>query len=122
MRLVPWHVRVGEGMQDQHVTPIFSTNDEDFELRTALAGTIIGQFAGPTAAPHIRAGRLIPLLLEHMCDAYSLYLYYSSRLAQPARVSRFIELAVDRLTDSKDFFLGAEELRRAHSKGALTLR
>jgi DNA-binding transcriptional LysR family regulator len=120
-RIVPWRVRVGEGMQDQHVTPTFSTNDEDFELRTALAGTIIGQFAGPTVAPHIRSGRLIPLLLEHQCDIYSLYLYYGSRLAQPARVRRFIELAIDRLTDSGDFVMAREELMRAYSNGTRTL-
>ncbi|WP_119691262.1 LysR family transcriptional regulator [Ectopseudomonas oleovorans] len=121
-RILPWYVRVGDSTQDQHVTPTFSTNDEDFELRTALAGTIIGQFAGPTAAPHIRAGRLVPVLLEHMSDTYSLYLYYGSRLAQPARVRRFIELAVDRLTDSKEFVLGAEELRNAYTKGTAALR
>ena len=97
------------------VTPAFSTNDEGFELRTALAGSIIGQFAGPTVAPHVRAGRLVPLLLEHLSQDYSLYLYYGSRLAQPARVRRFIELAVERLSDSRDFVLNRDELRHAHA-------
>ena len=121
-RVAPWRVRVGENVQDQHVVPAFSTNDEDFELRTALAGSILGQFAGSTAAPYIRSGRLIPLLLDHMSDTLSLYLYYGSRAAQPARVRRFIELAVERLTNSKDFVLGTEELARAHTKGLATLR
>lgn len=121
-RIAPWRVQMGESVQDQHVTPAFSTNDEDFELRTVLAGAIIGQLAGPTAAPHIRAGRLVPLLLEHVSDAYNLYLYYGSRMAQPARVRHFIELAVERLTDSKDFVLGAEELALAQAKGMAALR
>lgn len=120
-RLAAWHVRVGESLEDRHVVPAFSTNDEDFELRTALTGSIIGQFAGPTAAPHIRAGRLIPLLLEHLSDAPSLYLYYGSRSAQPTRVRRFIELAVERLSDSTDFVLGADELALAHAKGMAAL-
>lgn len=120
-RIAPWRVRVGESVQEQHVIPAFSTNDEDFELRTAVAGSILGQFAGPTVAPHIRAGRLIPLMLEHVSDSLSLYLYYGSRAAQPARVRRFIELAVERLADSTDFVLGAEELALAHTKGIVAL-
>lgn len=120
-RIAPWHVRIGESAEDRHVVPAFSTNDEDFELRTALTGSILGQFAGPTAAPHIRAGRLIPLLLEHVSDTLSLHLYYGSRAAQPVRVRSFIELAIERLTDSKDFVLGAEELERSHARGMAAL-
>lgn len=120
-RIAPWRVRVGDAMQDQLVTPAFSTNDEDFELRTALAGTIIGQFAGPTAAPHIRTGRLVPLLLENVSSDYNLFIYYGSRSSQPARVRRFIELTVERLTDSRDFVLELEELKYAQSKGIASL-
>ena len=120
-RIAPWRVQVGETIQDQHVTPAFSTNDEDFELRTALTGTIIAQFAAPTVASHIRAGRLVPLLLDHVSDAYNFYLYYGSRTAQPARVRCFIDLAVERLTNSRDFMLGNEELRLAHTRGIETL-
>lgn len=119
-RIAPWRVQVGQSLQDQHVTPAFSTNDEDFELRTVLTGAVIGQLAGPTAASHIRAGRLVPLLLEHVSDAYSLYLYYGSRTAQPARVRRFIELAVERLSGTNEFVLSSEELAIAHAKGIAT--
>lgn len=121
-RIAPWRVRVGDSVQEQHVTPAFSTNDEDFELRTVLTGAVIGQLAGPTAAHHIRSGRLVPLLVEHVSDAYSLYLYYGSRTAQPARVRRFIDLAVERLSDSKDFVMGDKELGLAHANGIATFR
>lgn len=120
-RVIPWRVRVGDSVQDQYVTPAFSTNDEDFELRTVLTGAIIAQLAAPTAAPHIRAGRLVPLLLDHLSDAYSLYLYYGSRMAQPARVRRFIDLAVERLTDNRDFIFGVGELAQVHAKGVASL-
>lgn len=108
-------------MQDHLVRPAISTNDETVELGAVLAGEVIGQIAGPTAAAHIRAGRLVPLLLDHMTDMYSLFLYYGSRAAQPARVRRFIDLAVERLTDSPEFVLGAEELRLAHINGKSSL-
>jgi len=121
-RLVPWHIKLDDSVQDWPVPPAFCTNDELLELRTVLAGEVIGQLAGPTAAPYIRAGRLVPLLVEHVADAYSLFLYYGSRAAQPARVRRFIELAIERLVDSKTFVLSDEELALAHAKGMAALR
>lgn len=121
-RVAPWRVRVGDSMQDQHIRPSFSTNDEAFELRVVLAGEAIGQLAVPTAASLIRTGRLVPLLLEHMSDNYSLYVYYGSRTAQPARVRRFIDLAVERLTDSADFVLDKDELLSAAAKGMAAVK
>lgn len=115
-RVVPWSVKVGDSIQDQPVKPAFCTNDEAFELRTILAGEVIGQLAAPSAAALIREGRLVPLLVDHVADNYSLYAYYGSRAAVPERVRRFIELALDRLTDNKDFILSAEELARAAAR------
>jgi len=120
-RITPWRVRVGESVEDQHISPALSTNDEDFELRTTLAGSIIAQLAGPTAAPHLRAGRLVPLLIEHVSEDYSLYLYYGSRTAQPTRVRRFIDLTTERLTGSRDFVLSAQELAQARTQGLAAL-
>ena len=120
-RIVPWRVRVGDSMQDQHIRPAICTNDEDFELRAVLAGEVIAQLAVPTVAPLIRSGRLVPLMLEHMSDNYSLFLYYGSRVAQPVRVRRFINLVVERLTDNTDFVLSNEELESTHAKGMAVL-
>ena len=116
-RIVPWRVKVGDSMQDQHIHPAFCTNDEEFELRAVLAGEVIGQLAAPTAATHIRAGRLVPLLLEHMADVHNLFVYYGSRTAQPARVRSFIDLVVERLTNNAEFVLAHDELVNANVRG-----
>lgn len=116
-RIVPWRVRVGDSLQDQPINPAFCTNDEAFELGAVLAGEVIGQLAAPTAATLIRTGRLVPLLLEHMADSYSLFIYYGSRASQPARVRRFIDLVVERLADNAHFVLQADELASAEAKG-----
>ena len=121
-RISPWRIRVGDSIQELLIRPSFSTNDEAFELRTVLAGEVIAQLAAPTAAAHIRAGHLVPLLLEHMTDFFSLYLYYGSRIAQPARVRCFIDLVVDRLTDNAQFVLGNDELLAAHTRGVDALQ
>lgn len=115
-RVVPWSVKLGDSIQEYPIRPSFCTNDEAFELRAVLAGEVIGQLAAPTAAAHIRAGRLVPLLLEHISDGFSLYLYYGSRTAQPLRVRRFINLAVERLTDNSEFVLSMAELSKLGTK------
>jgi len=117
-RVTPWFVKVGNQQEDLLIKPAFSTNDESFELRAVLAGELIAQLAVPTAAPHIRAGRLVPLLVEHVSDSISLFVYYGSRVAQPARVRRFIDLTVERLTDSTAFVLSADELAQASNAAA----
>lgn len=111
-RVVPWRVRVGDSILDQPVRPAFCTNDEAFELRAVLTGDVIAQLAVPTAAPHIRTGRIVPLLTAHMTESFSLYLYYGSRVAQPTRVRHFIDLAVERLTDSAAFLLSPQEIKK----------
>ncbi|HMS04924.1 MAG TPA: LysR substrate-binding domain-containing protein [Burkholderiaceae bacterium] len=116
-RVVPWWVQVGERVQDQPVAPSFCTNDEPFELRAVLAGDGIGHLVAPTAAAHIRAGRLVPLLLDNLNAPVSLFVCYSSRAAQPAHVRGFIDLVVERLADSTTLVLGAEELLNAHRLG-----
>lgn len=115
-RVIPWHIKVGESLLEQQVRPAFSTNDEASELRAVLAGDVIGQLAIPTVAGYIRSGRLVPILPEYMADHLSLYLYYGSRQAQPARVRAFIDLAIKRLVDNPEYVLTKQELLTSASR------
>lgn len=116
-RVLPWQVRIGDTLVEQPVAPAFCTNDEDIELRTVLAGGAIGQLASVIAAPHIRSGRLIPLLTRHVVDHAGFFLYYGNRTAQPVRARAFIDLALERLTDNSDFVLSEKELAMAERQG-----
>lgn len=121
-RVVPWHVKVGGSVVDHHVAPAYCTNDEELELQTVLSGAVIGQLASVTAAEHIRAGRLIPLLTQHIADHASYFIYYGSRASQPARAKAFIDLALQRLVDSPEFVLSEKELAVAERKGRKEIR
>ncbi|MEY8877667.1 MAG: LysR family transcriptional regulator [Leptothrix sp. (in: b-proteobacteria)] len=112
-QLAPWHLTLDGQLVEQPVVPALISNDEGLELQAVLAGKVLGQLAGTTAAPHIRAGRLIPVLLEHMPDFASYFVYYGSRTSQPARARAFVDLAVERLTDCPQFVLTSKELVRA---------
>ena len=116
-RVVPWHVKIGDAVVDHPIAPAFCTNDEELELRTVLSGFALGQLASVTAVSYIRSGRLVPLLTRHVADHASFFLYYGSRAAQPLRSRAFIDLAVERLTDSSDFVLSDKELAMAERQG-----
>ena len=114
--LVPWRVKAGDEVVEQAVVPALCTNDEMLELRAVLGGRVIGQLAAVTAAPHVRSGALVPLLVEHALDRGSYFVYFGSRTSQPARARALIELAVARLAGNTEHVLGAKELRGFNRK------
>lgn len=109
-KVVPWRVKLDGQSVDQPVVPAICSNDEIFELQAVLAGKALGQLAGVTAAPFIRSGQLVPVLVEHMSDYASYFVYFGSRTSQPARARAFIDLAVQRLTDNSEYVLSRKEL------------
>jgi DNA-binding transcriptional LysR family regulator len=111
-KLMAWDFRVGDEIVSRAIPARFSTNDVELEERAVLAGESVGQLVGVSAAPLIRAGRLVPLLTAHVAEHLGLYLYYGSRVALPARVRAFIDLAVERVANNREFFLTPQELRR----------
>lgn len=115
-RVVPWRVRAGAETLDHLVSPCICTNDEALELDAVLSGEYLGQLAGVTAAPYIRAKRLIPLLVETIPERSSYFVYYGSRNSQPARARAFIDLALERLVHNERYVLSAKELMRAASR------
>ncbi|MBB2484571.1 LysR family transcriptional regulator [Mitsuaria sp. WAJ17] len=116
-RLLPWHVKVDGNTVEQEVLPAFCTNEEGLEMEAVLAGRVIGQLSGIMAAAHLRAGRLVPVLAAHTADQYGLHIYWGSRVAQPARVRAFIDLAIERLSGNSDYVLGEQELARLELQG-----
>jgi DNA-binding transcriptional LysR family regulator len=121
-KVMPWYVKVDDGIVEHHVVPALWVNDEPLETEAVLAGHVIGLLTGVIAAPHIRAGRLVPLLTRHVADRSSTFIYYGSRTAQPARVRAFIELALKRLVDNPAYVLSAKELQSAEAKGRKAAR
>ncbi|MHA6892868.1 LysR family transcriptional regulator [Ralstonia pseudosolanacearum] len=112
-QVLPWYLNIDGEIVHRHVSPTFSTNDTELELQAVLAGQVIGQIANLAAVTHIRAGRLVPLLLQHMSDHIGVHLYYGSRTAQPRRVRAFIDLAIQQLLDTPTYVLSAKELAQA---------
>nr|CUV14131.1 putative transcription regulator protein [Ralstonia solanacearum] len=111
-QVLPWYLNIDGEIVHRHVPPTFSTNDTELELQAVLAGQVIGQIANFAAVTHIRAGRLVPLLL-HMSEHIGVHLYYGSRTAQPRRVRAFIDLAIQQLLDTPAYVLSAKELAQA---------
>jgi DNA-binding transcriptional LysR family regulator len=117
-QVTPWHLKLGEQTVDQPVVPAICSNDETFELQAVLAGKVLAQLAGVTAAPYIRSGQLVPVLLDHMPDIASYFVYFGSKTSQPARARAFIDLAMQRLAGAPDCVLSNQELRSKHARGS----
>ncbi|MBB3221654.1 LysR family transcriptional regulator [Pseudoduganella umbonata] len=111
--ITPWFLKIDNEVEQRFMTPAFSTNEAEMELQAVLAGLVIGQLANFSAASHIRAGRLIPVLVEHVSDDIGLYVYYGSRTSQPRRVRAFLDLVLMRLKESPDIVLSHAELHAA---------
>jgi DNA-binding transcriptional LysR family regulator len=107
----PWFLKLDGEVVRRDLPPALSTNDIGIELQAVLDGQVIAQLSSMSAAPHIRAERIVPLLAQHMTDHMSVTLFYGSRRAQPARVRKFIDFAVERLTDNSDYVLKDAELK-----------
>ena len=116
-KVAPWYVKVGDSIIEHEVVPALSLNEEGLETDAVLAGQVLGQLTGINSAAHIREGRLVPLLVEHVADNASVFVYYGSRAAQPARVRAFIDVAIKRLGGSSAYVLSAKELASAEAKG-----
>ena len=108
--IFPWYVNMGGEIQTREFPPTVATNSTDIEVEATLTGQVIAQLSSLSAAALIREGRLVPLLTEHVASHLHLYAYYGSRKAQPLRVRKFIELAVERLTDNRELTLTTDEL------------
>ncbi len=109
-QVFPWFLKVDGEVVRRDLAPALSTNDVEVELSAVLDGQVIAQLSAITAASHIRAGRIRPVLVQHMTDHLGVHLYYGSRRAQPARVRSFIDFAVERLSANRDYVLRDNEL------------
>jgi DNA-binding transcriptional LysR family regulator len=119
-KAMPWEFAVDGAIVARDIASVVVTNDVELEANAVVAGQCIGQLVGVTAAPLIRAGRLVPLLTAHVTEHLGLYLYYGSRVAQPARVRAFIDLAVERLAGSSEWVLTRQELAARCAAGVTT--
>jgi DNA-binding transcriptional LysR family regulator len=106
----PWEFLIGNEIVYRDVAATLCVNDIDAETEAVLSGLAIGQLGSFSAVAHIRAGRLVPLLTQHLTQRESIYIYYRHRTEQPLRVRTFIDFMIGQLADSTRFFLEPAEL------------
>jgi len=76
--------------------PTFSTNDIEMERSGVLNSQVIGLLPSISAARHVRAGRIVPLVLEHVVNHMRVPVLYGSRRPQPAPGRQLIDFALVR--------------------------
>ena len=111
VRPMPWEFQVDGEIVFQPVPPILTCSDPEAEMQAVIAGVGIGQVDSINAAAPLRAGALVPLMTQTLSERMGLYIYYAHRTDLPGRVRRFIDFAVERLKDSREFSLPPSELQ-----------
>lgn len=109
-KLAQWQFRVGDEIVYRDVRPFICVNDTAVETQAVLSGMGIGQLGSFDATTHIRSGRLVALLTQHVSEYGAIYIYYGHRTEQPLRVKTFIDFMIGRVADNRDFFLEQSEL------------
>jgi DNA-binding transcriptional LysR family regulator len=115
-KVAPWYLTVDGKLEHRQMTPSFSTNDAELEVEAVLAGQVMGQLASFSVAGHVRAGRLLPVLVRHMSAHIGLHVYYGSRAAQPKRVRAFLDLAIARLHNCSEYVFADREVVQFSSR------
>lgn len=82
---VPVHVRA-------------STTTPESALQAAIAGLGLLQATSYQVAPHVAAGRLVPVLVAHDSDPYPVSLVYPSKRLIPLKLQALLDFATPRLT------------------------
>jgi DNA-binding transcriptional LysR family regulator len=116
-RLLPWELNVDGELRSFNIAASFCTNDVEAEVAAVVAGMGIGLLDSINAAADVRAGHLVPLLVEHHSANLAFYLYYAQRSPMPRRVRTFIDFVMERLSGSKQFQLDAAELKATALRG-----
>ncbi|OAJ63832.1 LysR family transcriptional regulator [Paraburkholderia ginsengiterrae] len=112
-KLAQWPFRIGDEIFYRDVPPAICVNDTDMETQAVLSGLGIGQLGSFNATAHIRSGRLVPLLTQHVVEHGAIYIYYGHRTEQSLRARTFIDFMIERMADNRNFFLEPPELRAA---------
>ncbi|MBN3856936.1 MULTISPECIES: LysR family transcriptional regulator [unclassified Paraburkholderia] len=110
-KLAQWQFRVGDEIVYRDFAAAVCVNDTEMEAQAVLSGLGIGQLGSFSAAPHIRSGRLVPLLTQHMSEYGAIYIYYGHRTEQSLRVRTFIDFMVEAMAGNRSFYFDEGELR-----------
>lgn len=109
-RLLPWEFLIDGELVLRDVPLAICTNDAEAEMVAVVAGFGIGQIDSISAAPLLRAGRLVPLFAATASQRHAAYLYYPQRADMPRRVRRFIDFLIERLQGCRDYGFTRDEL------------
>jgi DNA-binding transcriptional LysR family regulator len=94
-----WTLQTAEGPQTFSVQGRFDADDGDLLTDWALDARGIALKPLWEVAGHIKAGRLVPLLMDHPPEPVSLSVLYPHRRLLPARVKAFSDFAVTRFAE-----------------------
>ncbi|MEM9301038.1 MAG: LysR family transcriptional regulator [Pseudomonadota bacterium] len=92
-----WAFQIGDDIRRVRTPGKMIFNDPEALLAAGVQGAGIFQMDGSYAGDHVRAGLLVPLMLDLAPDMQALNLCYASREHLPLRVRAFVNFVLDRI-------------------------
>ena len=118
-KLLFWEFADGGTRYSVEVQGPLTVDDIESACGAAIAGEGLAQLPGYIAVQHIRQGKLVPVLLDHLDHSRSFSLTYVNRSEmQPLRDRLFVAHLGKALADEDEFRLNAGELKSFRSKQA----
>jgi DNA-binding transcriptional LysR family regulator len=112
-RPMRWEFGRGRETQGYDVRGHLILNDILAVCDAAIAGLGLAQLATFIATPHIREGRLVPVLTRYAPPLFPISLYYPARRLLPARARVLIDFILQRLTNHQDLVFDPRRLEPA---------
>lgn len=121
-KIMPWNFTDGTNAVTLDIAGCMTTNDTDTQRQAVLQGAGIGQLASFFVSPHVREGRLTPLLIGYTAPPINFYLYMPRRTKIPRKTRVLADHLYRSIRRHPDFRpvrvselqrYAAEELRRA---------
>jgi DNA-binding transcriptional LysR family regulator len=102
-KIMPWTFRSGDKSVTLDIAGYLTTNDTDTQRQAVLEGIGIGQLASFFVSPHLRAGRLEPLLIGYIAPPIRFYLYMPRRTKIPKKTRVLADHLYRALSHHPDF-------------------
>ena len=101
-RVMKWEFRQGEDTLAIEGRGALVLNDMQAVGEAAVARLGLAQLPSFVAMPHIRDGRLLPVLIDYAPPPVPFFVHYAARRLQPARVRVFVDFLIEHLANHPD--------------------
>ncbi len=102
-KIMPWTFRTDTDVTALDINCDLTTNDTDTQRQAVLHGVGIGQLASFFVSPHVRDGKLVPLLMGYVAPPIDFHIYMLRRTKIPQKTRVLADFLYEEFRRHPDF-------------------